>query len=311
VSAEDLTLDRFLGGRVIAGQPQSGFRAGHDTVLLAAAVPAESGSVVLELGSGAGIASLCLAARVPGVGIIGIEIDPDLVRLANENATRNAVADRVSFVVGDANASADPRLFFPPPLLSAEARRAKADAGEVFGVAFAKPDGGGPFDHVFFNPPFHPDSSHISLVAARDRATRDSSDSVRTWTGRALSLVREGGTVTAIVRADRVQDILNVAHDYSGIVFPLFPRSGATPKRAIIHIVKRVSLGPQPTIPLPSPLVGEGAHSAAKQRVRGRKGGDTQDSEHFVTATGLVLHESDGRNTEAAEAVLRHGQALF
>ena len=48
------TLDRFLDGRVVAAQPASGFRAGHDTVLLAAAVPAASGSVVIELGSGAG-----------------------------------------------------------------------------------------------------------------------------------------------------------------------------------------------------------------------------------------------------------------
>jgi hypothetical protein len=30
----------------------------------------------------------------------------------------------------------------------------------------------------------------------------------------------------------------------------------------------------------------------------------------FVHATGLVLHEADGRNTEAVEAILRHGQAL-
>ncbi len=72
MSAEGVTLDRFLGGRITAAQPGSGFRAGHDTVLLAAAVPAENDSVVLELGSGAGIASLCLSAREPGVRIIWI-----------------------------------------------------------------------------------------------------------------------------------------------------------------------------------------------------------------------------------------------
>ena len=294
MSADGRTLDRFLGGRIIAAQPASGFRAGHDTVLLAAAVPAESGSVALELGSGVGIASLCLAARVPGARIIGIEIDPELVHLANDNAARNNFADRVSFVAGDASAStADP---FPSP-----------STGEVSAVALAKADGGGTFDHVFFNPPFHPDSAHSSPIPARDRATRDSSDAVRTWTERALSLVRNGGTVTAIVRTDRVHDILNAASNYGGIVFPLFPRAGAPPKRAIVRIINTERIS---TNPLPSPLVGEGAHSAAKQRVRGRKGGDTQDCEHFTTAAGLILHEADGRNTEAAEAILRHGQAL-
>jgi tRNA1(Val) A37 N6-methylase TrmN6 len=240
VSTEDLTLDRFLDGRVLAAQPVSGFRAGHDTVLLAAAVPAESLSVVIELGSGAGVASLCLAARVPGARITGIEIDPALVRLANENAVRNAVADRVSFLAADVVQS------------SAEIDRV---------------------DHVFFNPPFHPDTGQASPVAARDRATRDSDNAVGEWTGRALSLVRDGGTVTAIVRADRVKDIQDAASSYGGLVFPLLPRAGAKPKRVIVRIVK---------------VEGKG----------------------FSTAAGLILHQADGRNTEAAENVLRHAKPL-
>ena len=319
MSTEALTLDRFLDGRVIAAQPASGFRAGHDTVLLAAAVPATSGSVVVELGSGVGVASLCLAARVPGARITGIEIDADLVRLANENAARNAVADRVSFVRGDTSAFDRQSASFPPPLAGEVSR---SDGG---GRDLISPQAGS-VDHVFFNPPFHPDTGQASPVAARDRATRDLGNAVREWTGRALSLVRDGGTVTAIVRADRVSDIRDAARPYGGLVFPLFPRAGAKPKRAIIRIVKmkHVMLTDKSPVSLPSPLEGsragqrqqgcrrpERAHSAAKQRVRGRKGGDTQDSERFATAAGLILHEADGRNTEAAEAVLRHAGQLW
>ena len=47
-------------------QPAQGFRSGLDAVMLAAAVPAREDSDVLEIGRGAGAASLCLAARVPG-----------------------------------------------------------------------------------------------------------------------------------------------------------------------------------------------------------------------------------------------------
>jgi len=195
---------------------------------------------VIEFGAGAGVASLCLAARMPHVCITGIEIDPELVRIANENAVRNAVADRVSFITGDA--------------------------------AVLTPHVGGA-DHVFFNPPFHPDTGQKSPIAARDRATRDSHHAVREWTGRALSLVRNGGTVTAIVRADRVKDIQNAAGPYGGLVFPLLPRADTKPKRAIVRIVKANGAG-------------------------------------FSHSAGLILHEADGRNTEAAEDVLRHGKPL-
>jgi tRNA1(Val) A37 N6-methylase TrmN6 len=294
-----VTLDRFLNGRITVAQPVSGFRAGHDSLLLAAAVPAEPNSSVLELGSGAGVASLCLAARVPDIRITGIEIDPELVRLANENAARNAFADRVLFVLGEAETS-----IFEPTSPSRGGRSAAATRGASGG---GQPPqhliGSESFDHVFFNPPFHPNSAHVSPVAARDRATRDTSDAVRAWTGRALALARDGGTVTAIIRADRVEEIVDASRGYGGVLFPLLPRLGVTPKRVIVQIKKS-------PIVFPSPLEGEGAHSAAKQRASGRKGGDTQSNLGFVTAAGLILHEADGRSSEAAEAVLRHGKSL-
>ena len=235
----ELTRDRFLGGRVVADQPKLGFRAGHDTVLLAAAIPAQAGEHVLELGSGAGIASLCLATRVSGVFVQGIEIDAELVRLAYANAALNGMAERVSF------------------------KQANVDA-------FSSP---GSFDHVFFNPPFHPDSAHVSPNASRDRAKRDVDGAIARWTKVALEAVKPHGTVTAILRADREDQTLAEARNCAAVVFPLLPHAGETPKRIVIQLTK----GRAPSL---------------------------------VTAKGLVLHEAGGRNTEAAEAVLRHGAAL-
>jgi len=240
VSSTQCTLDGFLGGRLTIAQPKHGFRAGHDTVLLAAGVPAETGSAVLELGAGAGAASLCLAARLGDVRVRGIEIDPELVALANENAARNAMAGRVHFEVGDA--------------------AALGDAEE--------------WDHVFFNPPFHPATGQQSPRLTRDRAMRDRCNAIGGWMRNALALTRPGGTVTAIVRTDRVDDIVSVAEGHGArIVFPLFPRRGAVSKRSIVQIAK------------------------------GRPGS-------LGVAVGLILHEADGRNTDAAEAVLRHGFQL-
>ena len=239
VSGEERTLDGFLGGRLTIAQPKRGFRAGHDTVLVAAAVPAEVGSRVLELGSGAGVAALCLAARVPGIEVLGIERDTGLVELARDNAARNGMAARVRFERGDI-------LQF---------------------------DGRGAFDHVFFNPPYHPPSGQESPDAARDLAMRDADQAIGGWMRTALAAANHGGTVTAIVRADRASEMLSAAEGLAAILFPMFPRAGEEPKRTIVQLVKG-TYGP------------------------------------LRTAAGLVLHQANGRNTEAAEAVLRHGAAL-
>ncbi len=124
--AEDavaISEDRLLGGRVILRQPVDGFRAAIDPVLLAAAVPASSGQNVLELGTGTGAAALCLARRVEGVRVAGLDQQRDLVRLAGENARLNGLERQADFMVGD--------LLAPPMRLMP-----------------------GGFDHVMANPPY-------------------------------------------------------------------------------------------------------------------------------------------------------------
>jgi tRNA1Val (adenine37-N6)-methyltransferase len=234
---EDFTRDRFLGGKVVADQPKIGFRAGHDTVLLAAAVPAVSGESALELGAGAGIASLCLAARVPGVSIFGVEIDEVLVAAANENAVHNQMSDRVRFQAGDIGA---------------------LELGTIF-------------THVFFNPPFHPETGRGSPDASRERAKRGGADLIALWTK--VALAHSSASVTAILRADRLQDVLTLVEGRVVHVLPLLPRAGEPAKRAIIQI--------QPARP--------GA---------------------LRLHEGVPLHDADGKNTQAAEAVLRHGAAI-
>lgn len=235
----DRTRDRFLGGRIIADQPVDGFRAGHDTVLLAAAVPAKPGDRALELGSGVGVASLCLAARVSGLATLGIDMDVQLVGVANENAALNGMADRVRFVTADVQTFSHVELF----------------------------------DHVFFNPPFHPHTGQVSPKVARDRAKRDTANAIASWTKSALALVKPKGIVSAILRPDRVREMLTEVMGRTATLMPLYPRAGGAPKRMIVRIANGES-GP------------------------------------LRYAEGLILHEPDGGNTPAAQAVLRHGAAL-
>ena len=64
-----LTQDGLLDGRVTLLQPEKGFRAGLDSVLLAAAVSGPEGPArALEIGCGAGAALLAAAALRPQFG---------------------------------------------------------------------------------------------------------------------------------------------------------------------------------------------------------------------------------------------------
>jgi tRNA1(Val) A37 N6-methylase TrmN6 len=230
-------FDRFLNGRVRARQPARGFRSGLDAVMVAAAVPARDHDSVLEMGAGAGIASLCLAARVSGSMITGVEIDPALVRLASVNAKANGVQERVSFVEGDA--------------LALRLRRE--------------------FDHAFANPPFH-DEERASPRADRARA-RHNQNSLADWARAALRRVRSKGTMTLIVRADRLAELLDPGDRRGIAVFPLWPGKGKPAKRVIVQM---------------------------------RKG----SAAPFLLLPGLTLHESNGNFTRDAHAVLRQGASL-
>lgn len=204
--AGDITRDTLLGGRVRLAQPKAGFRAAIDPVLLAAAVPAVAGERALDAGSGTGAAALCLAARVPGADVTGLELDPALAALASENAHANAVAGRVRFAAGD--------LFAPPPAL----------AGMLF-------------DHVLTNPPFSAAGTGTPAPdPAKRRATEEGAGGLAAWLDACLNFLEPGGALTLIHRADRLDAVLAELAGRAGgiVVFPLWPAVGKAAKRAIV-----------------------------------------------------------------------------
>jgi len=85
--------------------PKRGFRSGIDAVMLAAAVPAQAGDHVLELGCGVGVASLCLDARIAGLGFTGVEVQPAYADLAAQNVASNGATAQV--ICADLRASHD------------------------------------------------------------------------------------------------------------------------------------------------------------------------------------------------------------
>jgi len=173
------TEDALLGGRIRLLQPSRGYRVAVDAVLLAAAIDAAPEDRVLDLGAGVGAVGLCLAARVPGCAIVGIELQPELAGLAVRNAVLNGAEHRIRTFVHDL---AQP---LPP---------------EVTG-----------FDHVATNPPYLAAAvADPSPNASKALATVESSADLARWLGVAVAALKPAGALTVIHRIDRLEEI--VAH---------------------------------------------------------------------------------------------------
>lgn len=213
-----LTDDKFLCGRVRLLQPEKGYRAATDAVLLAAACPAGPGQSVLDLGCGAGAASLCLGARVSGLRLTGLEVQPEYADLARRNAARNGMEMEV--VEGD---------------LAHLPRALRRD-----------------FDHVIANPPWYPPGGTPSPVAQRALALQVSLP-LSLWVQVATRRLAPGGWLTLIAGADSLPDLLGALAPKLGsaAVLPLAPRQG----RAVLRVILRARKGGRAPFRLLAPFV--------------------------------------------------------
>ena len=98
----ETTCDDMLFGRLKLLQPLNGQRVSMDTILLSAWVKVRSGTrKVLEAGCATGAVSLLLAMKHRNIRVTGVDIQPELIELANLNASNNDLSDRVTFIAGD------------------------------------------------------------------------------------------------------------------------------------------------------------------------------------------------------------------
>ena len=127
------------------------------------------------------------------------------------------------------------------------------------------------------NPPYYEaDRFRASPKAARAGAHMLDERGLDPWAKTASDIVKDGGTLTIIFRADGLNELLSVLSGRFGAidVFPLHPRPDAAATRILVRAV-RASKAPLQLLP------------------------------------GVILHEGTGNEfTQLAKTVLRDGQGL-
>lgn len=199
--ASEPRRDGFLGGRLFLAQPATGYRAGADAVMLAAACPAVAGEAVLELGCGAGAALLSLGTRVRGLRLTGLELQTDYAELARSNAAENGLVAEI--VTGDLTR------------MPAELRALS-------------------FDHVIANPPYF-QSGTVAPDQGRGVARHEEAP-LSQWIETGLRRLRPGGWLTLIHRAERLGAILSGLDGAAGeiTILPVSARMGREAGRVIV-----------------------------------------------------------------------------
>ena len=207
------TKNKFLGGRLKIYQQKKGFRAGHDSVILASSIPAKKGDKCLELGVGTGVVSLCLLSRIEDLKVLGIDNDQDVLNLAKENSIINNFQDKLSLIKGDLN-------------------KGLKEFSKIQRQSF---------DHIYSNPPYYIEDEIIfPLHESKRRAYEGNSDTLKSWLKIALTFVKSKGSITFINHIKNLPKMLNLFTSSMGDinVIPIFSTMQNPASRFLISGVR-------------------------------------------------------------------------
>ncbi|MBQ7633893.1 MAG: methyltransferase domain-containing protein [Alphaproteobacteria bacterium] len=206
------TEDYLLDKQVKILQPVNGYRASSDAVLLAAMIShVENDTKILDVGSGTGAVSLCLAQRLldKDINIEGFELQPELVELSNLSAVANGF-DFLHF--------------------------RQIDIRQKLSFSDVKPCS---FDVVISNPPYseHDMPSPNSSKAA---AHNHQNFGLTQWLDFCLKMAKPFGRICLVHRAEALPQICTALQHKAGeiTVLPLYSKIGQNAKRIIVSAKK-------------------------------------------------------------------------
>lgn len=227
VKSQKGTSDRFLGGRLTLHQPEKGFRAGSDSVLLGASVSQDTTSIA-DLGCGVGAASLTALTWAPDAHAMLFDNVDEMVELAKANVIENGFERRASVQIGDVTSP-----------------------GKVRSVVGLTPD---TFSSVIANPPFFASEAGTAATGTvRANARHMKTGDIDLWVKTAAGIAAPKGEVIFIFPADGLDEILaSFAARLGQIsILPIAPRPEEPAKRILVRGIK----GSRAPLTLLSPLV--------------------------------------------------------
>jgi tRNA1Val (adenine37-N6)-methyltransferase len=157
---------------------ESVFPPSTDSFLLSSFPVLRSGMRVCDLGAGSHLLGLLLLRRERELDVTGIERSPAACRLAERNSTENGLTDRLHTLCADLRDHAS-----------------LPDAGR--------------FDLVVCNPPYFPEGrGHPAGTQTRRDAREESACTLQDVCAAAARLLRWGGRLCLVHRAERLTDLL-------------------------------------------------------------------------------------------------------
>lgn len=207
-----ITEDWLLNEQVRIFQPERGYRAGLDAILLAASLSARAGEQILDLGCGAGGALFTAAWRLSDAQFTGADLDSEILKCTEKGIAANAFQERVTVEIANA------------ARLSAEWENR--------------------FDQVMSNPPYFEPGRITVPGEGRERAYM-AEVPLNDWLKAMLFAVKPKGRITLIHRAGMLGDILAYLMPRSGQIeiLPVRSAPGEAAKRVIVTARKGLRRG--------------------------------------------------------------------
>lgn len=201
------THDYLLNKRIKIFQPINGYRASTDAIILSSLIAqTKKNETILDVGSGTGAISLCLAERFKetGVKITGLELQPDLAELSNLSADANGFSSFLTYINADIR-------------------------GKIKEVEPCS------FNHVITNPPYT-EHDMPSPNQGKSLAHNHHDFSLEAWIKFCIKMLKPQGWFYMINRSEAIDEILSVIRRKLGNikVIPLYSKASQDAKRVII-----------------------------------------------------------------------------
>ena len=213
--------DYLLNRQIKIFQPINGYRASTDAVILSSLVnKVKSGDKILDVGSGTGAISLCLAARFRDKEpqITGLELQPELADLSNQSAAANGFSHFLNYINADIRTT---KTLLPPCSYS----------------------------HVISNPPYS-DHDMPSPNQSKAFAHNLHNFNLTSWIKFCIKMTAPKGFIYLINRTEAITEILATLYGKAGNIkiIPLFSKSGQNAKRVMV-IAEKDSKAPASILP--------------------------------------------------------------